>query len=133
MRVDGDVRLNLSIHIFGAGDRLASVRTTGVGAWAGDKDKRSGVGHGSTDRGHNSQDNQQYSRECYHSDRLQKTHRNPPDVKITNSSLKEKSDPLHSMEGLQRIVKRWKTSTRHYLHRLIDNITIEDETPEAMS
>src|SRR5438270_8607370 len=88
--IDGNPGLDLGVNVIGT--RLTSVRTTGVGVCAGDRCEceRASICQRSTDRGHNSHDNQQYRGQCHHSDRLQMTHRNPPDVKIANSSLKDK-------------------------------------------
>ncbi len=74
-RVDGDVGLNLSIHIIGTG---AADRTGSIEAWAGDSNKwrdgRAGTNQAATYSGHDCQDDQKYREGCYHPDMLQVTH-----------------------------------------------------------
>ncbi len=77
MRVDGDLGLNLSIHIDGT--RLVGGRTTGEGTYGGgDSDKfclgRVGVCQSSTGSGQDSQHNQKYREGCDHPDMLKVTH-----------------------------------------------------------
>src|SRR5712692_5531682 len=57
-RIDGNRGLDFSVEVIGT--RLASVRTTGVGTWAGDECERgTSVCKGTTESGHDGQDNQQ--------------------------------------------------------------------------
>src|SRR2546422_2061190 len=86
MRVGGDVRLNLSIHVVGA--RLASVQTTGVGACAGDSYKRACLYLANRGSGQDSQ-------QCYYAYKyilnvLHMTHRI---LLLGNAALKIRHDP----------------------------------------